>query len=386
MRQRRDDESLGIVKSRILYFLITNSNKYSAEEIGDMFGFKKRRIQDFVKEFNELGYKISTVKGKYVVEELPKNVVNIDYKLNYSDFKMVTILEHLSRKKYAVKRKRFVEEVNMLFNEAPALVQSMIKQLIDRGYIVEENGKIKAADNLLDILTEQELQNLYIYLEVMKHFYYKGYVLDLIADKISRKLNIENSCIRVIPKRKRISYYDSFVVKQIEEAILKNKSLNIKYRFKTRTKEINVKPAGIIYSEDKDLYYLVEKNKNYSIYRIDKIVDIDVVDGGLSEFNKEDFKYNFGISIENPFDVEVHFEKYSFIKRKLDRYTKKRQTARIVEEENRYILKDRVVGFKEFKNWVMGFGKSAYVVEPVKLRDEIYNEIKETLERYDMNG
>lgn len=34
----------------------------------------------------------------------------------------------------------------------------------------------------------------------------------------------------------------------------------------------------------------------------------------------------------------------------------------------------------------MGFGKSAYVVEPVKLRDEIYNEIKETLERYDMNG
>ncbi|GFR35908.1 helix-turn-helix transcriptional regulator [Thermobrachium celere] len=386
MRQRRDDESLGVVKSRILYFLLTNSGKFSAEEIGDMFGFKKRRIQDFVKEFNELGYKIISIKGKYVVEKVPENMVNIDYQINYRDFKMATLLEYLAKRHKAVKRKEFVDECSRVFEESPASIQSMIKQLIDKGYIYEENGKIRAAENPLDILTEKELQDLYIYLEVMKNFHYKGYVLDLIGEKICRRLNIEKPCIRVVPPRKRISYYDSFVIKEIEKAILKGKSLKIKYRFKTGIKDIYVKPAGIIYSEDKDLYYLVENTSNYSMYRMDKIVDINLIDGGTSKFNKEDFKYNFGISIENPFDVEVHFEKYPFIKRKLDRYSKKRQTAKVIEEENRYILKDTVVGFKEFKNWIRSFGKSAKVIEPRKLREEIYKEIKETLERYDMNG
>ncbi|MBZ4663739.1 MAG: transcriptional regulator [Caloramator sp.] len=386
MRQRRDDESLGVIKSRILYFIITNPGKYSAEEIGDMFGFKKRRIQDFVKEFNELGYKITSTKGKYVVEKVPDNMVNIDYKLNYRDFKMATILEYLSKRSRFIKRKDFVDECSRVFEESPASIQSMIKQLISNGYIIEQNGKIKLAENPLDILTDDQLQILYIYLEVMKHFHYKGYVLDLIGEKIARRLNIEDTCIKVIPPRKRISYYDSFIVKEIEKAILNEKSLKIKYRFRTGIKDIVINPAGIIYSEDKDLYYLVEKENNYNMYRIDKITDIQVVDGGLSEFNKEDFKYNFGISIEKPFCVEIHFEKYPFIKRKLERYLKKKKTAQIIEEEKRYILKDTVVGFKEFKNWVKSFGKSAYVIEPIKLRDEIYKEIKETLERYDLNG
>lgn len=382
MKQRRDDISLSYIKSRILYFIITNSGKYSAEDIADIFGFKKRRIQDFIKEFNKMGYNIYSKKGKCCISSVPDELVNIVYELNYKDFKMVTILEYLSSYVNGISRKAFVEDFHINFNESESSIQSMIKELIDEGYIHEQNGIIKISTNGLNIFTSEELEILRIYLGVIKYFHYKGYIFENIIDKIDRIKGVSQDYIKIYPPKKRIGIYDTQVIRQIEKAISENKAVNVKYRFKNGIKNIKISPSAIAYIEDKDLTYIIENYHGYKLYRMDKVIEAEFVKGETKEINKEDFKNSLGINTEPCFEAEVYFEKQPFIKNKLDRYIKRRSCATLIECEDKYILKDIVSGFKEFKIWVNSFGKSAFVVKPEKLRNEIKDEIKLMLERY----
>lgn len=382
MQKRRDDLSLGYIKSRILYFIITHSGKYSADDLAEIFGFKKRRIQDFIKEFNHLGYNIYSKKGKYCIENPPEELVKILYELNYKDFKMATILEYLASYTNGINRRAFVDELQNNFNESKSVLQNMIRELIDDGFIQEKNGLIKIENNILSLFKKDEIDIMRFYLNVMKHFHYKGYVFENIIDKIDRITGYSQDYIKIYPDKKRIGLYDTYIINEIEQAIIEKKSVNIKYKFKNGVKRININPCAIAYLEEKDLAYVIENNDGYSLYRIDKIIEAECRDGQINEFNRDDFKNSIGISLEPCFETEVYFEKQPFIKDKLERYIKKRDSAKLVEKDDKYVLMDCVSGFKEFKTWVNSFGRSAYVVKPEKLKEEIMEEIKLTLERY----
>lgn len=86
-RNRADNKKLNYYKNRILNFIINNLGQYSVQDLSDIFGYSERRIQDFIKEYNGIGFVIKLRKGKLNVVTFPNNFKIITKPAERQEFK-----------------------------------------------------------------------------------------------------------------------------------------------------------------------------------------------------------------------------------------------------------------------------------------------------------
>lgn len=396
MAFKSSSQELAFYRQKILYFLINNSGEYTIDDLTKMFGFKRRRIQDFLSEYKQNGFDIVVRKGKICVEKVPEVYDSFNKLLLYQNMQKLAVLHEIKKHKNGINR-RFLFDI---VSKEKGLIlgnttfHNIINFLVEEGliYYDKRSNLIKPLNNVIDDLNDDEILDLLIYLDVARFISPKPKVIDEIYNKIkfeakNRGIYFNGKSIYSVNNR-RIIIFDEMILKVIEEAILEGKTLKIKYKSnKGNIIDLTINPSGLVYLDYKDMWYLVVQGDRTSLYRVDKIIQAEIIEGNLSEFNKEFFEESFGVSSEDLVDIKIIFDKEKFIYKKLIKYKAIHKAAEIIETEDSYILKDRVRGILEIKRWIRGFGKSAYVIEPKNLREDIINDLDLMIRRYgDING
>lgn len=143
--------------------------------------------------------------------------------------------------------------------------------------------------------------------------------------------------------------------------------------------------------EYKSLWYLtgfVEERNEVRIFGVDRIVNFEElnyerIDEKEVNFSPDNFfKYCLGVTAlnEEPQDIILEFTPISgnYIKTSPVHPT---QTI-LKDDEESFILQLRLVNNYELRNWILGFGASAKVIEPASLREQIKEELAKAVALY----
>lgn len=389
------------LKNRILNFIINNSGDYGVSELADIFGIEKRTVQYFVGDYNEKGFIIKSRKNKYNVFAYPENFKTFKRVIDAEQLKKWIVYDYLKdccRNGNAVHMDIFskiVCENNSSITDKSSYIFKLLRKLQDEGYVKIEKGKVIPVKNPFYEMSEDELKSLLIYLNIIKNYFPSSVILHQIffkfkliyEKKFSKKFDRR---LAVFAHKHKISTYDDDHVMIIEKALSEGRCVNFTYKLKMSIKHVKDVPKGLIYNNWKDAWYLVCGTERESIYRVDKIVDLnlgDVIeDYGKFPFDKELYSVSLGAVNEPIYEVEVHFVPKEFILRKLKQYCSMRKYAELMYEEECCILKDKVSGLHEFKKWVRSFGYGAKCIKPAELAESIVNDINLMKERYGINS
>lgn len=398
MGGKSSSEVLTLNKNRVLNLLINHTGEYGAEDIGELLGLSKRTIQSFVQEYNEMGFNIESSKGKYHIKSYPMDFHEIKKLLMNKEIKKYIVygaIKNFCGDRGWVDRSIFIDSFTSNCSyiiESHSTLNKIIRMLQDDGFIYSRQGKIYIWENPFESMDDNSLIKMLLYFQIMKSIYPRISILNDIFSKLlweskARKLNF-NKEVFSYPHKNRISLYDEIILENIEKSIYLNKPIAIDYKSSSnKIIQRKLHPSGIVYNRWKDIWYVIEeRNSHDSIYRLDRIINAELLDEELksSNFNRELYNISFGISNEPITDIMVKFEKTDFIYARLLNYIRERRTAVISTSEEYYILEDKVCGFLEFEKWVKGFGKSAICMKPEKLQDRIKDDLKLMAERYEL--
>lgn len=150
-------------------------------------------------------------------------------------------------------------------------------------------------------------------------------------------------------------------------------------------KKFNVNPLHF-FERDGGLYLLVAVTHygDLRILAVERIKEIDITDENFSYpdgLNPQEFlDLAFNITYDDPLEVKIWFsiDQAPYIG---ERKWAKEQSIKN-QKDGSIILEMKTSGWDEVKRWVMGFGREAEVIEPVKMREEIVAELEFCLNRY----
>ena len=95
------------------------------------------------------------------------------------------------------------------------------------------------------------------------------------------------------------------------------------------------------------------------------------------------YREMFQVSTEDPMDVRVRFENFTFIRDKIERLCAVRETAHMEITGSEIIFTDTVRGKGDFARYLRRFGRSAIVEEPAQLREIMMNASRKILALYE---
>lgn len=393
MKGRTKTKAVVYYKNRILSFIINHPGEYGAEEIAKIFSLSRRRVQDYVSEYNKMGFDIESRKCKYSVYRIPRYLKTINEFL-INDLKKYAVYSHIKRlcgKTGYYNRKLFVESYSnrgSFSGISEIYMQKIIKSLEeDEGLIYTKDNYLHIYKNPVDNMNDIQLLKFLLFIKIMKFIYPRFDTLNEVYLKLVLKYiergNNYNFDAAIYPYKTKVSIYDEAVLTRVEDLLYKSLAASISYKSRNGILIKEIRPSGIIYNFRKDMWYIVSSDEYYdSIYRFDKIIDIKPKDECETEFNYTLYKTSFGISTEKEVEVEVLFDREDFIYNKLLIYKKLRENAKVVKVEDGYLLYDKVCGIREFKKWVMAFGNSAKCIKPNRLRYEMLEELNLMQQRY----
>jgi len=211
---------------------------------------------------------------------------------------------------------------------------------------------------------------------------------------------IKNSLLGLLPeeegkKLKDMLYFEKtkdyddqnieFNITKIRKAITEEKKISFNYRnAKGEYKTHKITPYSFACELGK--YYIIGKPENMEILthlRIDRMIGVTI----LEESGKREEKFNVYNYLKKTWymyggtetKVVVRFEN------KCKPVVTERNMAegRILEEDENFFKYEFICnGTKGIKLWLMGFGAEAEVLEPVKLREEIREDVKKISDIY----
>ncbi len=208
------------------------------------------------------------------------------------------------------------------------------------------------------------------------------------AKKLHRQVFVTN---RVKTLNEQI-YYN---VDKIHEAIAANKQIAFKYFDLNVDKKKEYRKNGENYVEspvsltwDDENYYMITykaKYGNFAHYRVDKMEKIKITEDDrvlsdkpfdLSNYSKTMFQMFSG----EEQDVSIMFEN-KHVGVVYDRFGT--DVHIIKEDEGHFICRVKVAVSPHFLSWIMSFGKSAKIISPDSVIDELYRLVNEVKENYD---
>ncbi len=173
----------------------------------------------------------------------------------------------------------------------------------------------------------------------------------------------------------------------ILEAIIGRKKAVIRYNsFKSgEIKEYKVKPLHF-FEDNGGLYLMVQIDSTEAIYTfaLERIKSIEITSEPFaypSDFNASEFLNRpFGLFMDDCFECKIWFSAH------VAKYIRERPWSdkqKITENtDGTIILEMQTCGWFDVKRWVLSFGKDARVIEPEKMRYEIFEEAGKIAENH----
>ncbi|WP_027358758.1 helix-turn-helix transcriptional regulator [Desulforegula conservatrix] len=174
------------------------------------------------------------------------------------------------------------------------------------------------------------------------------------------------------------------IMLDILEAIIGRKKCRISYHsFKSDIiRDYHAKPLHF-FQENGGLYLLLHldpggESRTFALERIENVEITDEAFDYPSGFDAPEFLNRpFGLIMDDCFECRIWFSEY------VAKYIRERRWAedqRITENpDGSIILEMQTCGWPDVKRWVLSYGKDARVIDPVKMRQEILEEIAEML-------
>lgn len=156
--------------------------------------------------------------------------------------------------------------------------------------------------------------------------------------------------------------------------------------------ELRVDPLGVVFEGTRGVWYLVARERSsgeiylYNTLRIKRVDLLPLHFEYPPDFDLEEyFRFAWGIEVgEEPVAVKVRFYPHFDVQAKVRKFVQTtRPTARLTEEpDGSLILEDTISGTEEFRRWIRGFGRSAEVLEPQSMREQLLTGARRMLARY----
>lgn len=281
-----------------------------------------------------------------------------------------------------------------------------IKELIKYGYIIynKERKKYRLRDDIFEELTDEELEDIYTLLEMVKDHISFEVPFFFLQNKLGLYMSSDRGKDDVLTdfflsKHSHLfNVVDDEIVYKILKCISKQSNALITINSKNGKQNITTVPVKIIHDVFYGRQYLLsysEEYNNFSTYRIDTIEDVKE---GLKldddKFNKileassvEELCWcTSAVSSEKETLVKIEFsfdeDKEFFI---LDRIKREGSNGIITKiEGGRYLYEISVKDPKEMIPWIRSFGERARVIESgkFKIEEQILSDWKELLEKY----
>ena len=305
-----------------MLFMLRNNGRMKIKDIADRLEVSERQVQEYKDELQQAGIFIESKSGKYGGYQL-MNDYNVNIPLNTME---IAVLENVSD---------FIESTNNVYSNE-------YKDILDK---IKRSSKVKENDD-----------------RVVDYFYINP----------RRSINREEE-----NKRHRI----------ISDAYITNRKLNIKYKsINSKPGERIVHPYGI-YTYNGDTYMIAfcEKRNEMRDFKICRIIDIDILD----EKYKRDENFNFGEYTKNSIgnfkgkEIDIHLIiEDPFATIVSEKIMSENQVITEIDE-NTIDFRASVKGYEQIKSWIFGMGKYVKVIEPKKLADEILEDAKNMVSKYE---
>ncbi len=192
-------------------------------------------------------------------------------------------------------------------------------------------------------------------------------------------------------------YYN---VDEINKAIQKNKQIRFKYFMYNLDKEIEYRRNGDWYyaspyafTWDDDNYYMIgyyEQYEDISNFRVDRMTSIEIVDadriftGDQENFNVAEYSQKmFRMFSGDTERVKLQFDN-TLINVVIDRFGKDVEIEK--NDVGTFSIEVNVVVTPTFLSWLFMFGNKVRIVEPIKLKNDMVENILKILNEYNGEG
>jgi predicted DNA-binding transcriptional regulator YafY len=178
------------------------------------------------------------------------------------------------------------------------------------------------------------------------------------------------------------------IIKQINDAAVRHKTIDMIYMTMSRGGEENrrkVDPYKVMFFDS--TFYLIGLcylRNEVRMFVLDRIKMMNVTDETFeapSDFDLETYMQSpFKVIHDKPVKVKVRFDKKvaGYIKEKIWHHTQGLEP----QKDGSIVFTAEVAGTEEIKHWVLSWGKSAEVISPDVLRNEISSDLRATLTKY----
>jgi|GEM_PF-1260661 len=170
------------------------------------------------------------------------------------------------------------------------------------------------------------------------------------------------------------------IVSKINYSVSKGKVICIKYFSTSRNSEVEIKANPYTIFCKNGIWYLIgychslNRERTFEICRIKQLKVTNDIFIKPKNFSLKDYlKNSWNLPLENKIKVKIKFNKAvtEFIEE--GRWLRDQQIEKT--NDGNTIFYTYVNELGEIKNWLLGFGTNAEVLEPEELRNDVYKEI-----------
>ncbi|MES2837570.1 MAG: WYL domain-containing protein [Bacteroidota bacterium] len=223
--------------------------------------------------------------------------------------------------------------------------------------------------------------------EVFEQF---RYAIEKIAGRVKMSPDLQDTAVERFVQFETVPYFKGTeYLTDLLNAIKASKKVSFKYEniYKNETKEYSVEPY--LLKEYRNRWYLIcfnETKNDFVTFGLDRISDLKIE--AKKYLRKKDFdpdvffKYSIGITEYDAKPQKVVLS-FSPVLGKLIKTNPMHSSQKIVlENETELRVSLDVLLTIELQNLILGFGNNVKVLEPVKLKNDVQEQIKKMLELY----
>lgn len=300
-------------------------------------------------------------------------------------------------------------------------IRGDLKYLEEIGVIFRADGKrpyrYRASTDLVDTLTDDELIDLYDYVDILANTQVPSVQGYLLRDTLKKALRLRGLEADITESHVYKYHYHSRILDEahlytIYQAIEARRKLTFLYLSPKKEKryaakntnplferesegtDLTVLPLKVIYDHQYGRWYLIAHGKQGVMkFRMEGLTGVELSDGVTEdEFGmrlahaERQLQQSWVIDSMRPLTVKVRFFKpegsaHDFVR---ERVESQGQWGTITEEsESTFIYEIVVNGITEIKPWLRSFGSSCEVLAPPWLRKEFIAEWKEIQSYYE---
>lgn len=213
----------------------------------------------------------------------------------------------------------------------------------------------------------------------------------LTSENLGRKIVNQVYVDEKVKSKNETIYYN---VNALSEAVDRNRKVNFKYTTYNINKELEYRKKGRTYkvspyglASHEDNYYLIgvhEKYDNISHYRVDRIENVEILDEKRkileeyacgSEFNVADYiNKTFNMFTGDEKSVKIRFKNH-LINPVIDKFGT--DVILRTDGDEHFVVIPEIIISQGFISWLLQFGSSAELIEPIEVRDIIKEKVEE---------